>query len=223
MSRRIRVGVLASGGGTNLQAILDASKASRIDAEVVVIISDREGAGCLDRARSHGIDAVHIKVPKTGTDAWRAANEQIVAVLRDHQVELVAMAGYMRMISPSLLRAFPGAVMNIHPALLPSFPGTHGQGDANAHGVKLAGATVHFADEEFDRGPIIIQGVVPVLGDDTDDALAARILTVEHRIYPQAIQWFSQGRLRIEGRRVLLDGEPVSGTESLIWPPIEWQ
>lgn len=217
----IRVGVLASGGGSNLQAIIDASEAGRIAARVVVVISDVQDAGALERARRHGIAAVHVPIPPTGTPEWSAANDDIVQALRDHDVHLVAMAGYMRKVSPALLRAFPGAVMNIHPALLPAFPGTHGQRDAVEYGVKLAGATVHFADEEFDRGPIIIQGAVPVMDDDTAETLAARILQVEHRIYPQAIQWFAQGRLRVEGRRVVLDGASQEGAEPLIWPPVE--
>lgn len=217
----IRVGVLASGGGSNLQAIIDASEAGRMAARVVVVISDVQDAGALERARRHGIAALHVHVPRTGTPEWSVANEEIVQALRDHDVQLVAMAGYMRKVSPALLRAFPGAVMNIHPALLPAFPGTHGQRDAAEHGVKLAGATVHFADEEFDRGPIIIQGAVPVLDGDTEETLAARILQVEHRIYPQAIQWIAQGRLRVEGRRVVLDGATRESPEGLIWPPVE--
>lgn len=219
MSKPTRVGALASGGGSNVQAIVDACQAGRIDAEVVVVISDKETAGVLQRARKCGIDAVHVKVAKTGTPEWEAANGEIIRCLREHEVDLVVLAGYMRIVSPELLRSFPGAVMNIHPALLPSFPGTHGQRDANDYGVKLAGATVHFADEQFDTGPIIIQGVVPVLNEDTADSLGARILKVEHTIYPQAVRWFSQGRLRIEGRRVLLDGAPVQTDTRLIWPP----
>jgi phosphoribosylglycinamide formyltransferase-1 len=221
MRSPIKVGVLASGGGTNLQAIIDAAEAGRIAAQVVVVISDREGAGCLERARRHGIDAVHVPVPPTGTEGWEAANRRIVAELRSRKVELVAMAGYMRKVTAEFLRAFPGAVMNIHPALLPSFPGAHGQRDANEYGVKLSGATVHFADEEFDSGPIIIQAAVPALPEDTEETLAARILKVEHRIYPQAIQWFAEGRLRVQGRRVFLEGAPDPGDQCLIWPPLE--
>jgi phosphoribosylglycinamide formyltransferase 1 len=222
MTERVRVGALASGGGSNVGAILEASEAGRLSAEVVVVISDQADAGCLERARQRGIPALHLPVPRTGTPEWEAANDEIVALLREHGVQLVALAGYMRKTTPALLRAFPGAVMNIHPALLPSFPGAHGQRDANDYGVRLAGPTVHFADEEFDRGPIIIQGAVPALQDDDADTLAARILAVEHRIYPQAIQWFAEGRLRIEGRKVLLDGAPTQpAAQSLIWPPLE--
>ncbi len=221
MTAPIKVGVLASGAGSNLQSIIDAGEAGRINARVAVVISDREGAGCLDRARRHDIAAVYQAVPRTGTEGWMQANDRIIAVLRSHGVQLVALAGYMRKTTSALLQAFPGAVLNIHPALLPSFPGMHGQRDALEYGARLAGVTVHFADEEFDQGPIIIQGAVPVLDGDTADTLAARILAVEHRVYPQVIQWFAQGRLRLEGRRVLLDGSPTSTSEALVWPPLE--
>lgn len=221
MNERLRVGVLASGGGSNLQAILDASHSGWLAAQVVVVISDQAEARALDRARAAGAAAVHVPVPRTGTPQWEAANDHMVNLLQEHRVQLVAMAGYMRKVSPRLLQAFPGAVMNIHPALLPSFPGTHGARDAHAYGVKLAGVTVHFADEEFDRGPIIIQGAVPVLDGDTPESLAARILEVEHRVYPQAIQWFAQGRLRVAGRRVILEGEPTPAGDCLVWPPLE--
>ena len=215
MSRRINVGILASGGGSNLQAIIDAAEAGRISAHVAVVISNKAEAGCLQRAAAHGILAVHVRVPATGTAEWEQANEAIIAVLQHHSVDLVAMAGYMRKVTPAFLRAFPGAVMNIHPALLPSFPGAHGQHAANDYGV-----TVHFADEEFDSGPIIIQGAVPVMDDDTEATLGARILQVEHQVYPQAIQWFAEGRPRVAGRRVLLDGAPTTTEASMVWPPV---
>ncbi len=221
MRNPINIGALASGGGTNLQAIIDNCEAGVIDGRVAVVISDREGSGSLERARKHGIPAVHAHVPKTGTPEWVQANRQITRVLRDHEVDLVCMAGYMRKISPDLLAAFPGAIMNIHPALLPSFPGTHGQADAHAYGVKVAGLTVHFADAEFDQGPIIIQAAVPVLDTDEEDTLVARILGLEHQAYSQAIQWFAQGRLQISGRRVIVDGVPTATDATLVWPPVE--
>jgi len=221
MSANIKIGVLASGGGTNLQSLIDNCEAGNIDGAIAVVISDVPQAGCLERARDHGIDAVHVPVAKTGTPQWEQDNGRIIEVLQAHGVDLVAMAGYMRKITPRLVQTFPGAAINIHPALLPSFPGTHGQRDANDYGVKLAGVTVHFADEEFDSGPIIIQGAVPVLSGDTEDSLRDRILKVEHKVYPQAVQWFAQGRLTISGRRVLLDGEPVAGSQELVWPPME--
>ena len=217
----LKIGALASGGGSNVQAIINAIEAGKLTAEVVVVISDREDAGVLERAKKHGIATVSITVAKTGTPQWEADNDEIVRVLKEYDVELVALAGYMRKTAPGLLTAFPGAVMNIHPALLPSFPGAHGQRDANEYGTKLAGATVHFADEEFDRGPIIIQGAVPASEDDDADTLAARILKVEHRIYPQAIQWFAEGRLSIEGRKVILKDRKAPENEALIWPALE--
>lgn len=211
MAGKLRIGVLASGGGTNLQSIIDRCEDGRINGDVVVVISDRADAGALERARNHGIKAVHLDVPKTGTDGWRAADRQITAELQAASVELVSLAGYMRMIGPQMLDVFKDRVLNIHPALLPAFKGTHGQGDALEYGAKVAGATVHFADAEFDHGPIIIQAAVPVREDDTPDTLGARILKQEHEIYAQAIQWFAEGRLRIEGRHVHVEGEVTAG------------
>jgi phosphoribosylglycinamide formyltransferase-1 len=206
MPNRIRIGVFASGGGTNLQSIIDRCEDGRIDGEVVIVVSDRAEAKALGRARSHGIEALHVAVPKTGTDGWREADQRITDALLEARVDLVCLAGYMRMIGPHMLSAFSQRIMNIHPALLPAFKGTHGQRDALEYGTKVAGATVHFADPEFDMGPIIIQAAVPVREDDTEETLAARILRQEHEIYAQAIQWFAEGRLRIEGRRVFVEG-----------------
>jgi phosphoribosylglycinamide formyltransferase-1 len=206
MPNRIRIGVFASGGGTNLQSIIDRCEDGRIDGEVVIVVSDRAEAEALDRARKHGIEALHVAVPKTGTDGWREADRRITDALLEARVDLVCLAGYMRMIGPDMLRAFAQRIMNIHPALLPAFKGTRGQRDALEYGTKVAGATVHFADPEFDMGPIIIQAAVPVREDDTEETLAARILRQEHEIYAQAIQWFAEGRLRIEGRRVIVEG-----------------
>jgi len=202
----IRIGALASGGGTNVQSIIDRCADGRISGEVAIVISDRAEAGVLDRARTHGIQALHIPVAKSGTDEWLEADRRVVEVLQSARVDLVCMAGYMRVIGPHLLAAFPRRIMNIHPALLPSFKGMHGQRDALEYGAKVAGATVHFADEEFDKGPIITQAVVPIREDDTEGTLGARTLKQEHEIYAQAIQWFAEGRLRVEGRRVLVEG-----------------
>jgi phosphoribosylglycinamide formyltransferase-1 len=203
---RIRLGALASGGGTNLQSIIDRCAEGRLDAEVALVISDRPEAGALDRARRHGIEARHIPVAKTGTDEWLEADRQIADAFVEARVGLICMAGYMRVIGPHLLAAFPHRIMNIHPALLPAFKGMHGPRDALEYGAKVAGATVHFADPDFDMGPIIIQAVVPVREDDTEATLAARILRQEHEIYAQAIQWFAEGRLRVEGRRCIVEG-----------------
>jgi phosphoribosylglycinamide formyltransferase-1 len=223
MSDKLRLGVLASGRGSNLQSIIDASLAGKIDAEVAIVISDKSDAFALERAAFHGIPAVYTRVGRNGTPEYSAGDEAEAAALREHGVGLVCLAGYMRMVGPAVLGAFPGAVMNIHPALLPAFPGVEVQWDAVEYGVRVAGCTVHFADEEFDRGPIIIQAAVPVVQTDDGEALAQRILRFEHRIYPQAIQWFAAGRLRLDGRRVVVEGagEPVCVDGGIISPPLE--
>ena len=202
MSDLLKIGVLASGGGSNLQSIIDACQSGRCPAEVAVVISDQEDAFALERARRYGIPAIYIPVGKTGTSAWEQADVAEVETLQEHGVQLVCLAGYMRITGPTLLQSFAQAVMNIHPALLPAFPGVHVQAKEADYGVKIAGATVHFAEAEFDTGPIIIQAAVPVLDGDTGDELGARILEQEHRIYPQAIKWFAEGRLQIVGRKV---------------------
>jgi len=220
----IRIGAFASGGGTNLQAIIDACEAGRIAAEVVLLISNSPDAGALERARRHGITTEHVPVGKDLSDRFQAADQRHVALLREHGVDLVVLAGYMRRIGLGVLGTWPQRVMNIHPALLPSFPGAHGQRDAVSKGVKISGCTVHFADEEFDRGPIIIQAVVPVLPSDDENALAARILRQEHKIYPQAIQWFAEGRLVVEDYRVRVVPPPPAYTQDdgfIISPGIE--
>ncbi len=218
----INLGVFVSGRGSNLQSIIDASAAGRIAASVHVVISDKEDAYALERARNHDIPAYHVPVGKNDTPEFVAADQRHVELLREHNVDLVCLAGYMRLIGPNIFAAYPEAILNIHPALLPSFPGTHGQEDAAEYGVKVSGCTVHFAWSEFDTGPIIIQAAVPVLAGDDGDSLAARILAQEHKIYPQAIQWCAEGRLRIEGRRVILeDARPPTIMEAIISPGLE--
>ncbi len=218
---QLNLGVFVSGGGTNLQAIIDACEGGRIEATVTVVISDREKSYALERARSHGILAYHVPVGKSDSPEFAAADRRHVELLREHNVDLVCLAGYMRLIGPNMFAAYPEAMLNIHPALLPSFPGTHGPEDAAEYGVKVAGCTVHFAWPEFDTGPIIIQAAVPVLPDD-GDSLAARILKQEHKIYPQAIQWYAEGRLHIEGRCVILeDARPPTIMEAIISPGLE--
>jgi phosphoribosylglycinamide formyltransferase 1 len=226
MANRIKLGVFASGGGTNFQSIIDNCEAGRIDATVSVLITNREDAGALDRAANHGIESYVVPVGRDLSDKFHAADERHVEILCDAGVDLVCLAGYMRRIGTGVLNAFSHAVINIHPAILPSFKGAHGQRDAAEYGVRISGATVHFADEQFDRGPIIIQAAVPVMPRDTEDSLGARILDQEHRIYPQAIQWFAEDRMRIEGRSVIL--EPPSrgsyndqGSAVIISPPLE--
>lgn len=199
--RLLRLGVLVSGRGSNLQAIIDASEARRIDAIVAIVISDVPDAFALERARTHGIGATFVDPGLF--DSRQAFDAAMIALLRKHEVELVCLAGFMRLLSRHFVAAFHNKIMNIHPALLPSFPGLHVQRKALEHGSKFSGCTVHFVDEGTDTGPIIIQAVVPILDDDTEESLSARILGYEHVIYPKAIQLFAQGRLEIRGRRVL--------------------
>jgi phosphoribosylglycinamide formyltransferase-1 len=201
----LAVGVLASGRGSNLQAILDACARPEFPARVVVVISDRERAVALERARAAGVPALWIN-PKDFTDR-EAFDLALVRELQARQVGLVCQAGYMRILSPVYIRAFAGRSLNIHPSLLPAFPGLHAPRQALEHGVKVAGATVHFADEGVDSGPIVLQAAVPVAPDDTEETLSARILVEEHRIYPEAIRLFAEGRLRIVGRKVIVNAE----------------
>lgn len=197
---KLRLGVMASGRGSNLQSIMDAAAAGKIDAEVVVVLSDKEGAFALERARKAGIPAVHVNPANyTSKEDYERV---VVEALRNYKVGLVCLAGYMRLVGPVMLEAFPNKIINIHPALLPSFPGLHGQEQALEYGVKFSGCTVHFVDEGIDTGPIIIQAVVPVLEDDTADTLSARILDREHVIYPEAVRLYAAGRLKINGRKV---------------------
>jgi phosphoribosylglycinamide formyltransferase-1 len=212
---KLKVGVLASGRGSNLQAIIDASEEGRIDARVVCVVSDAGDAYALERARKHGIDAFHIN-PRDFADKGEY-EACISGRLKERGVQLICLAGYMRIVGPHLISEFPNRILNIHPALLPSFPGLHGQRQALEHGVKFSGCTVHFVDEGVDTGPVIIQSVVPVFDDDTEETLAARILIEEHKIYPQAIQFVARGRLTVEGRRVRLKGAATVPD----YPPIQ--
>lgn len=208
----IRIAVLASGGGTNLQALLDACAAGGIDGRVAVVLSNVPGAGALARAERAGVPTE--VVPSKGVTDRAAHDAAMLERLARHGPDLVCLAGYMRLLTPGFLRAFgPSAtsrgcprVMNIHPGLLPSFPGIHAQRQALAYGARFAGCTVHFVDEGTDTGPIVAQAVVPVLDDDSEEALAARILAEEHRLYPKAVGWFAAGRLSLDGRRVCVEG-----------------
>jgi phosphoribosylglycinamide formyltransferase-1 len=203
--RRMRIGVLISGSGTNLQAIVDACEAGRIPGEVVVVVSNKEDAYGLVRAENAGADPVW--VDRTAFDTFRAYNDAILSAMTSRNVDLVVMAGYMRLLGSQVLVAYPDAVLNIHPALLPSFPGASGIHDAWDAGVKVTGVTVHFANEEFDEGPIIAQEAVIVTEDDTIESLEQKIHEVEHRIYPEAIRLFAEGRLSIEDGKVrILEG-----------------
>jgi phosphoribosylglycinamide formyltransferase-1 len=196
----LKIGVLVSGRGSNLQAIIDAVSAKRIKAEIAVVISNVPGVAALDRAKKHGIKAV--VVDHTEHSDKSSYEKQVINALEESGVGLVCLAGYMKLLSPEFVRHFRGHIMNIHPALLPAFPGLHVQKTALQYGVKFSGCTVHFVDEGCDTGPIILQAVVPVMDDDTEETLSARILEQEHRIYPEAVRLFAEGKLKIEGRRV---------------------
>ena len=200
MGNLLNIGVLVSGSGSNLQSILDACQSGELKAQVACVISNKADAFALERARSAGIPALHLDHrAHAGREAY---DEALVATLREFRVELVAMAGFMRIITPVLLDAFPMAVMNIHPALLPSFPGLHAQRQAMEYGAKIAGCTVHFVDPGTDTGPIIMQAAVPLLEGDTEETLSSRIQKEEHRIYPEAIRLFAEGSLKVTGRLV---------------------
>jgi len=197
-----RIAVLASGGGTNLQSIIDAAEAGTLGGEVAIVISDRAGAFALQRAKKHGIKTSLIT--KADYPTREVYDKKLVEVLKENKIDLVALAGFMRIITKPLIEAFPMRIINIHPSLLPAFPGLHVQQKAIDYGVKFSGCTVHFVDEGVDTGPIIIQAVVPVMDNDTDKSLSARILKEEHRIYPEAIRLFSHGSLKVNGRRVMV-------------------
>jgi len=196
----LRLAVLASGRGSNLQAIIDAIEQRRLQAVLAVVISNKAEAPALERARKHGVPALFLD-PKA-VSAREAYDAAILEHLRKHDVGLVALAGYMRIVTRVLLDAYPHRILNIHPSLLPAFPGLGAQQQALDWGAKVSGCTVHFVEEGVDTGPIIQQAAVPVLEGDTAESLESRILVQEHRIYPEAIQLFAEGRLRIEGRRV---------------------
>ena len=196
----LRLAVLASGRGSNLQAIIDSSRNGRLFAEVVVVISDNPEAYALTRAKDQGIAAVLVE-PWTYPNK-AAYEEALVEVCAAYGAEVVVLAGYMRLLGHVFLSQFPNRVLNIHPALLPAFTGLHAQRQALEYGVRYSGCTVHFVDEGMDTGPILLQAVVPVLPDDNEDTLAERILVQEHHIYPQALELVARGKIRIEGRRV---------------------
>lgn len=199
----VNIAVLVSGNGTNFQAIVDALEAGRITkGRIACLISNRPDAFALERARQHGIPALVLE--HTGFANRREYDTALVALLREHNVQLVVLAGFMRILSPVMIEAFPNAIMNIHPALLPSFPGLDAQKQALDYGVRYTGCTVHFVDCGTDTGPIILQAVVPVLAGDTVESLSERIHGEEHRIYPEAVGLFCSGRLQVTGRRVIV-------------------
>lgn len=200
----LKIGVLASGRGSNFQAIIDSIEAGKLKAVIKILIVDKADAYAIERAKKHSIEFMYIDPSKFSTkDDFFS---EIANNLKKRDVELVLLAGFMRIVRKPLLEAFPNRIMNIHPALLPSFPGLHGQKDAVDYGVRISGCTVHFVDEGVDTGPIIIQAAVPVSPDDTEEALSKRILALEHKIYPEAVRLYSEGRLKIEGRKVKILG-----------------
>ncbi|MDE3137248.1 MAG: phosphoribosylglycinamide formyltransferase [Acidobacteriota bacterium] len=202
-----RIAVLLSGRGSNFEALADSIAAGRLpDTEIVLVVSNREGAPGIEKARQRGIPARVI--PSKGLER-EAYDRLVVAALDEVNPDLVCLAGFMRLLSPYFVERFRGRILNIHPSLLPAFPGLEAQRQALEHGVKFAGCTVHFVDENLDAGPIVLQAVVPIRDDDTPDTLSARILDEEHRIYPEAARIVLEGHYRIEGRRVILEsGEP---------------
>jgi len=196
-----RLGVLLSGRGSNLQAIIDAIAERRLDATIAVVISNQKNAGGLERARRVGIETLTLS--HRGWPSREDYDRALVSELRKRNVGLVCLAGFMRKVGAPIIDAFPNAVLNIHPSLLPSFPGLHAQQQALDHGVKTSGVTVHFVTADLDAGPIIVQRIVPVRDDDTEETLAARILVEEHHAYPEAIALVLDGGWRIDGRRVV--------------------
>lgn len=213
---KLRVGVLASGRGSNLQSLIEQSLKGLIDAEIVLVAGNKADAYALERARQVGIPTCVID--HRSFHSREDFDRAMVAALREARVELVVLAGFMRLLSPVFIEAFPQAIMNIHPSLLPAFPGLDVQRKALEYGARFSGCTVHFVDGGLDTGPIIIQAVVPILENDTQDTLAARILAQEHRIYPRAVQLFAEGRLRVEGRRVRIL-PPADPDEAVLFNP----
>ncbi len=196
-----RIGVLLSGRGSNLEALAESVAAGRIpNAEIALVVSNREGAAGIEKAKARGIETRVI--PSKGLQR-EEHDRQVVAALQEKGVELVCLAGYMRLLSPLFVRAFPGKILNVHPSLLPAFPGLEAQRQALEHGVKVSGCTVHFVDENLDAGPIIIQATVNIRDDDTAETLSERILREEHRIYSEAVKIVLSGNFRIDGRRVI--------------------
>lgn len=209
----LRVAVLASGRGSNLQAIIDAIEAGQVQAQIVAVLSNKREAVALERARKHGLTDIFVDPkPFAGRpDSREVYDRALLEILQQQDVELVLLAGYMKIVTAVLVNAYANRMMNIHPSLLPSFPGLDVQKKAIDWGCKLAGCTVHFVTEGVDEGPIIIQAAVPILDADTSETLAARILLQEHKIYPRAVQLFAEGRLYVDSRRVVIDAAKPDG------------
>jgi len=201
---RVRIGVLASGRGSNFQSIAEAVRKGEIDAEIAVLVCNVPGAGAIERARSLGVPCVVIDHVPYGKDR-EAFERDVAAELTRRDVGLVVLAGFMRLLTPYFLRQFSNRILNIHPSLLPAFPGAHGIRDALDHGAKVTGLTIHLVDESLDGGPIVLQKAVPVEEGDSEERLAARVLEWEHVLYPLAVKLFAEGRLTVERRRVRVD------------------
>ena len=197
-----KLGVLCSGRGTDLQSIIDAIGRGEVNAEIAVVLADKPEAFALERAKKAGIKAVCVN--RKQYDGREPFEKALIEKLEAAGVTLVVLAGFMRILTPYFVGHFAGRIMNIHPALLPSFPGAHAHRDVLAYGVKVSGCTVHFVDEGTDSGPIIMQAAVPVLDDDTEETLGARVLKEEHRIYPECIRLYCEGKLKVEGRKVTI-------------------
>ena len=199
---KLHLGVLGSGAGSNMQSIVDAIAAGTLDADIKVVLADVADAKILDRAKKHGIPCQFLDCAPWKTKLADAAEENCIRILKEAGVDTVVLAGFMRIVKPKLLEAFPNRVINIHPAILPAFPGIHSWTQALDYGCKVAGVTVHFVDAGTDSGPILVQKTVPVLEDDTPEPLHARIQVQEHLAYPEALNIIASGKYRIEGRRV---------------------
>jgi phosphoribosylglycinamide formyltransferase-1 len=218
MVQPLKLGVLISGSGSNLQSIIDNIEKGTLTATIKIVICNNPHSFGINRAQKHGLPVAVLK-----HDDFRTRKDfdaELIRILKSNEIDLVVLAGFMRILTPMFLKAFPQKIINIHPALLPSFPGIHGQKDAFEYGVKFSGCTVHFVDEGVDTGPIIIQSVVPVLQDDTKETLAARILKEEHRIYPQAIQFFAEDKIKITGRKVWIKDVDETPLSTLHNPPL---
>lgn len=214
MDEPLKIAVLASGEGTNLQAIIDAIKEGKLKAEIRAVISNNTGSGALRRARKEGLFGLHLSHRQFASP--EEFEGKLLQVLQEREVKLVCLAGYMKILSPKVIGAYRNRILNIHPALLPSFggKGMYGQRVHQAvieYGVKLTGVTVHIVDEQYDHGPIVLQRAVPVLENDDAESLSQRVLEVEHKLYPEAIELFAQGRIKVEGRRVRIGGRPNPG------------
>jgi phosphoribosylglycinamide formyltransferase-1 len=218
MADPLKLGVLISGSGSNLQSIIDNIEKGSLNATIKIVISNNPDAYGITRAKKHSLPILILN--HHDFKSREDFDLELIKALQNNQVQLVVLAGFMRILTPAFLRAFPQRIINIHPALLPAFPGTHVQKQALEYGAKFSGCTVHFVDEGVDTGPIIIQSVLPVHDDDTEETLAARILKEEHRIYPQAIQFYADGKIDIVGRKVRIKSAKKTSIPVLHNPPL---